>query len=216
MKPYFSEGGITLFHGDCLEVLPHVPAAQFVITDPPYNARKNYGGLTDDARPWPEWVEWLDLVLDHCRWHAPYVFSFLSQVAFRKYVRYGRHEVKWSAIWHKPLAMAACAGPFMPHWEHLALFGQFGGKQARWGGDVFSANVEVGKTRWDHPTPKPYLLMTKLLARLQAESIIDPFAGSGTTLIAAKNLHIPAVGIEIEEKHCETIAKRLSQGVLEF
>ena len=216
MKPYYEEAGITIYHGDCLEIFPQIEAAEFVVTDPPYNAKKKYGKGTNDARPWPEWCEWIDEVLDHCRWHAPYVFCFLSQTAYRRYVRLGRHEVKWSAIWHKPLAMAACAGPFMPHWEHLALFGQFGGKQARWGGDVFTANVEVGKTRWDHPTPKPYALMTKLLARLAPTSIIDPFAGSGTTLRAAKDLGIRAIGIEIEEKHCETIAIRLRQSVMNF
>lgn len=207
---------MTLYHGDCLEVFPHLGAADFVITDPPYNAKKNYGKGTDDSRPWPEWCDWIDQVLDHCRWHAPYVFSFLSQTAYRKYVRLGRHEIKWSAIWNKPLAMAACAGPFMPHWEHIAFFGKFGGAQARWGGDVLSVNVEHGKTRWDHPTPKPYALMTKLIARLDAKSVIDPFAGSGTTLRACKDLSIPVIGIEKEEKHCETIAKRMSQATMQF
>lgn len=125
MKPYFEETGITIYHGNCLELFPQMPAADFVITDPPYNARKNYGEGTDDSRPWDEWSAWIDLVLDHSRWHAPNVFMFLSQTAYRKYVRLGRHEIKWSAIWHKPLAMAMCAGPYMPHWEHIAYWGSF-------------------------------------------------------------------------------------------
>ena len=217
MKPYYSESGIEIYHGDCLEIMPQLPAVDFVITDPPYNAKKNYGGMTDDARPWPEWVGWLDLVLDNCRWNAPDVFMFLSQTSYRKYVRLGRHEIKWSAIWHKPLAMAMCVGPYMPHWEHIAYWGPFRNiKGNRWGSDVISANVEHGKTRFGHPTPKPYLLMTKLIQRVDAQTILDPFMGSGTTLRAAKDLGRKAIGIEINEEYCETAAKRLGQSVMDF
>ena len=218
MRAYFSESGIEIYLGNCLEIFPQLPSADFVITDPPYNAKKNYGSMTDDARSWDEWSAWIDLVLDHSRWHAPNVFMFLSQTAYRKYVRLGRHEVKWSAIWHKPLAMAACAGPFMPHWEHIAFWGKFesGQQSPRWGTDLFVANVEAGKTRFGHPTPKPYLLMTKLIQRVNAQTIIDPFCGSGTTLRAAKDLGRRAIGIEINEEYAETAANRLRQSVMDF
>lgn len=219
LTPYYSDGeGITIYHGDCLEILPQLPPADFVVTDPPYNAKKNYGKSTDDARPWPEWCAWIDAFLDIARANSPCVFSFLSQTAYRQYVRLGRHEIKWSLIWYKRLSMAVCAGPFMPHYEHIPYWGEFKGTLAKhkWGSDVIEANVEFGKTRFDHPTPKPYDLLKKLLWRVDGESVIDPFMGSGTTLRAAKDLGRKAIGIEIEERYCEIAAKRLGQSVFDF
>ena len=66
----------------------------------------------------------------------------------------------------------------------------------------------------DHPTPKPLKLMRRLLGRCPHVTVADPFMGSGTTLIAAKECGRCAIGIEIEERYCEIAAKRLSQGVL--
>jgi len=144
------------------------------------------------------------------------VLSFLSQTAYRQYVRCGLHEMAWTAIWVKPLSMAICAAPFMPHWEPIAYWGpkrRRHGNGEGWGSDVIEANVEFGKTRWDHPTPKPYSAMRQLLNKLEG-TVIDPFCGSGTTLAAAKDLGRCAIGIEIEEKFCEIAALRLSQEVL--
>jgi site-specific DNA-methyltransferase (adenine-specific) len=70
-------------------------------------------------------------------------------------------------------------------------------------------------SRPDHPTPKPIGLMEKLIECTQG-IVADPFAGSGSTLIAARNLARFAIGVELEEKYCEIIANRLSQGVFHF
>jgi site-specific DNA-methyltransferase (adenine-specific) len=67
-----------------------------------------------------------------------------------------------------------------------------------------------------HPTQKPVQLIEKYIRVLDCESVIDPFMGSGTTLVAAKNLGRKAIGIEVEEKYCEIAAERLRQEVLEL
>ena len=125
LTPYYQDAAATLYHGDCREILPQLaPIFEVTVTDPPYNAGKNYGEATNDRREWPEWCAWFDDVLSLCLpLSRDGVLSFLSQTAYRQYVRLGRHEMAWSAVWIKPLSMAVCAAPFMPHWEPIAYWG---------------------------------------------------------------------------------------------
>ena len=79
---------------------------------------------------------------------------------------------------------------------------------------VYDGNRSDG---WrEHPTQKPLKLMMFCIEKLTGDTILDPFMGSGTTLVAAKQLGRKAIGIETEEKYCEIAVKRLAQGVLEF
>jgi site-specific DNA-methyltransferase (adenine-specific) len=219
LTPYYEDSAVRLYHGDCREVLPSVDPVAVTVTDPPYNAGKNYGETTNDRRDWPDWCAWWDGILTAClaRSHDG-VLAFLSQTAYRHCVRNSKHEMAWSAVWVKPLSMAVCAAPFMPHWEPIAYWGdkrRRRGDGEGWGSDVITANVEFGKERWNHPTPKPLEVMLALLDKVDGP-ILDPFAGSGTTLAAAKMLGKPAIGIEISEAYCEGIALRLTNTVPRF
>jgi hypothetical protein len=73
----------------------------------------------------------------------------------------------------------------------------------------------IGGDMPDHPSPKPLKAMQWLVSRFSG-TVIDPFMGSGTTLVAAKNLGRQAIGVEVEERYCEVAARRLSQEVFDF
>jgi DNA modification methylase len=99
----------------------------------------------------------------------------------------------------------------LPHWEPIPYFGPVRKSAAVfWGSDVFTCNVEFGRARHGHPTPKPLALMRDILGRFPSTTVFcDPFAGSGTTLLAARQLGRRAIGIEISEPYVETAIRRL-------
>lgn len=120
-------------------------------------------------------------------------------------------------IWHKVGAggMGDLSLPWLPTHEEIYVLGSdFIGKRSD---AVLSVPplMSGDKRRPDHPTPKPVGLMERLVEKTSGV-VADPFAGSGSTLIAAANQGRKAVGVEIEERYCELIASRLSQGVLDF
>lgn len=196
MKPYYDDGVVVIYHGDCLELLPTV-VADVVITDPPYGL--DFRGNAWD-RSTPEW-------LVEARRVADVVMFTTAPTTMWAYPR-----PDWVLCWHRLAAMSRAPSGGFNHWTPILVYGA-----VKFAVDTLALNSDAHKSPvWiDHPTPKPLALATWLVAATSVNAIIlDPFMGSGTTLRAAKDLGRKAIGIEIEERYCEIAAKRMAQGVL--
>lgn len=210
VEPYYEDGAVTIYHGDCREVLPRLSRAEMVVTDPPYGMgfQSNYRNEThppiegDDELPLD--VIWLAITMASraayvfCRWdNLPQMPRPRSVVAWVKN--------NWS--------MGDLEHEHGRQWEAVCFYPRPGHEFVKRPPDV----VRADRTGNDlHPTEKPVEVVEKLLAANMGATVLDPFMGSGTTLVAAKNLGRKGIGIEIEERYCEIAAERLSQGVLDL
>ena len=205
MTPYYQQDGITIYHGDCREVLPSL-SADLCITDPPYNLGIEYGHGVDDDRP--DYEQWCRMWFAQI--HAPAIA--LTPGVANVAMWCGVRRPEWIIAWHKPAAMGRCPVGFN-NWEPVLFYGE--AKPNR-GADVITAVIRPDASVEGHPCPKPERWALGLVTLLSDpdETILDPFVGSGTTLVAAKRLGRKAIGIEIEEAYCEIAARRLMQGAL--
>lgn len=220
LTPYYGpHAGITIYHGDCREILPGLPKFDLLLTDPPYginlntdNSRFSRGTAGNMARCGNGIGSANGAKIANDA--EPFDPSFL--------VEHGRNQIIWG--WNNypdKLPRGACL-VWLKRYDEA--FGSFlSDAETAWmskGHGVYCrrdlSNNAIANERV-HPTQKPVTLMQWCLTFFpDAHTILDPFMGSGTTLIAAKNLGRKAVGIEIEEKYCEIAANRLSQEVFDF
>jgi site-specific DNA-methyltransferase (adenine-specific) len=219
-SPYYERNGIVIYNADCRDILPsRCSWGDVVVTDPPYNAKKKYGTGTDDDKPWNQYAEWLSDIVKLCeRAVSGPVFMFLSVNGLLEYTAWTGTRPKHVCVWDKPMSFSPRLGgsAFLPHWEPCAVFGRVHGEGSRVPdyhlSDVWHHNPSL---RNGHPCPKPESLLLQIVNAVPGD-VLDPFMGSGTTLVAAKRLGRKAVGIEIEERYCEIAAKRLAQEALPF
>lgn len=226
IKPYYSHNGIEIYHADCREVLPELPQANLLLTDPPYgiNASKGFGlsggrsfsgggrglgkRLSINVRSYDDnWdterpaIEIFDAMLqkadDAIIWCGNFFADILPQ---------SKHWIVWDKLQTMP-TFSDCELA----WTNVKR------------NSVKKVTVEwnglIGKERYRaHPTQKPEKLMRYCIKNYSKEGdlVLDPFMGSGTTLRAAKDMVRRAIGIEMEEKYCELAADRLRQEVLSF
>lgn len=200
MKPYYQDEWVTIYHGDCREILPQIDKVDLVLTDPPYK----------DADIGCEYYEWFlqiwGLLLGAGR---DYIVFFNN--ATRLYDIFQLLGKPYRVMtWHKTVSNYAW------RWEPIFIYEikpDFKFNNHIWSDSLSFIPVHHSVHKYE----KPMDLMKRLVTYVpNGKSIVDPFAGSGTTLMASKTLGHKCIGIEIEEKYCEIAAKRCSQGVFEL
>ena len=210
---------MTIYHGDCREILPHLGPVDLVLTDPPYGVTyqsnrsvgKGATPITNDGtrislRLYRQVVPLIRAghVLWFTRWDAwPDVWQILGE----------RLRLRGLLVWDKGTPGMGDLSHWGPSYELIASAGDGHIVGAR-DQSVLQGYLPVPNSQRQHPAEKPVALLRYLIQKLDAASVCDPFMGSGATLVAAKDLGRKAIGIEIEEKYCEIAAKRMSQGVL--
>ena len=261
MKPYYDHAGITIYHGDCREVLPGLAACSCVVTSPPYLDQRIYNGrsvlweqvplalascrLTDQGQflvnlglahkngivveywallretleaagwllaGWYVWDKGYGMPGDWAGRLAPaheFIFHYRRQaVAVNK-----TKKCSYAGLL-KTRTQRNADGSYHP-FSHMAPVQEF-----KIPDSVLRITPQRDGGAWnaEHPAIFPVQLPAELIRAFSqpGETILDPYAGSGTTLLASKNLNRRAIGIEIEERYCEIAAKRLSQEVLPF
>lgn len=217
-KPYYdsNEYGITIYNGDCREILPQLGKFDLLLTDPPYGIKmdkgvggggydgfgngtkrmpKKYEGGWDDVRPTKDTF---DLLIASSAisiiWGGNYFADVLPK---------STHWLVWDKLQTMPtfsdceLAWTSSVRKSVKKFT-VEQNGMCGGEQARY-----------------HPTQKPIQLMMLCIQHVQdAKTVVDPFMGSGTTLRACKDLGRKCIGIELSEKYCEIAVNRLAQHVM--
>jgi site-specific DNA-methyltransferase (adenine-specific) len=212
LKPYYEHAGITIYHGDCREIVPALEFDGLVVTDPPYGIKhptdykargrgklapcKDYIPVHDDDKPFdPTWL----LAVGQARiiWGGNWFARALPNTG------------GW-LVWDKErpddLDQATCELA----WTDCIM----GVRRYK---HMWNGMLRASKDALVHPTQKPEALIRWCLSlrwTRDYDHILDPYMGGGSTLRAAKDLGKKAIGVEIEEKYCEIVAKRLSQEVL--
>ena len=216
MDPYYRDELVTLYLGDCREV-PEWLEADVLVTDPPYGIAWPAGRLHSDRSKRDQAVQ--SIKGDEDTQVRDDVLAMWGRdrpaVVFGSWRQPRPDRVKHRLIWHKKGRYPGVSPhPFYAVEEEIYLIGSgWVGKPTP---NVFATDEprHMQPRLIGHPTPKPVPLMEALIAKCPDGVIADPFAGSGATLSAAANLGRQAVGVELEERYCEIIAKRLSQPVL--
>lgn len=218
MTPYYEADGITIFHGDCREILPQV-TADVLVTDPPYGV--DIGTSSDKRRDHKLVKGGYDSFADTRDYFESVVVPSLNaaiDLCSRAAVFTGPHihaQRKPDAIGgiYLPSAVARHTWGFKSFLPVL-FYGQ--APDLNHGSKATAIRSTEAASTDEHPSAKPLGWMRWLvsLASRPGETVLDPFMGSGTTLRACKDLGSKAIGIEISERYCEIAARRLGQGVL--
>jgi site-specific DNA-methyltransferase (adenine-specific) len=221
MKPYYEDEHVTLYHADSRELLPELPLSgvDMLCTDPPYAAAAATVTTGMGKAKWGG--NWGDMSL----------VSLLAEQALNSQVIADEHQVFWFAdhlsyaaliptffrryplvqnvVWDKDMMGVGAA--FRKQTELIIYARTTGAPNPASKSLRDLVRIKPDYASKEHPAAKPLPLMEHLLGETSWRLALDPFAGSGTTLLAAKRLGRRAVGVEIEERYCEVAARRLSR-----
>lgn len=231
-SPYYEDEAVTIYHGDCREILPLMPpkSIDLVLTDPPYEdeahtamrrtratieGRESAAGMpfapiTEDLRRL--------LVSEAIRLSGGWALVFCQAEAVGTYRNLFGEAWRRPMIWVKPDAAPQFSGD-RPSMGYESICAAWCGRgKSSWNGGGARGVFHCNATDFDHlhPAQKPSRLMNRLVGLFShsRDLILDPFMGSGTTLRAAKDLGRKAIGIEIDERWCELVVHQMAQGVL--
>lgn len=209
MKPYYQENGITIYNGDCSDVIGTLDKADLVLTDPPYGiGESNERALSRGKLAKPK-------DYGHFSWDKKPISAELFRCV--------KDSAKWACIWGGNYYQVTPSSCWLV-WDKKNGANDFADCELAWTNwpkavrmksHLWNGMIRKDREERFHPTQKPVdVIKWAIELAPESQTIIDPFMGSGTTLRAAKDLGRKAIGIEIEEKYCEIAAKRLSQEVL--
>jgi len=252
VTPYYEDSHVTIYNGDCRDVLLTLSGVSCVVTSPPYNQLSGIAGgvasgLWGDRAGGLGFVErWADCGYADDLPEGEYqalqneTFSAIRGACSDDASLFYNHQVRWrdgsmlhpvnwfhpvgwalrqEIIWDRGGGMMFNARMFCRFDERILWF--IAGKTWQWNQEMVGLGT-IWRIPKEQNKPHPVAFPTEIPARCIAATttaggiVLDPFMGSGTTLVAAKNLGRKAVGIEIEERYCEIAAQRCSQGVLDL
>lgn len=228
--PYYVDGQSTIYHGDALEVLPTLPAGSVscVVTDPPYViGAVSAGSLASKAGGWADmmnsalwFAEWYRLALATLKRSGSF-WTFLNWRSLPVVLRAAQavdQAVTSMLVWDKAWIGPGGTQGLRPSYELVALMARPDfAIPDRGVADIWRFPVSAYKEH-GHPAEKPVPLVRRIIEVSAVPSgglILDPFMGSGTAAVAARDQGRDFVGIEAEERWCELAARRLAQGVLD-
>jgi hypothetical protein len=213
-SPYYQDDLVTLYHGDCHEITGWLEA-DVLVTDPPYGYSHRSGGGPRGNASWRN-TEIANDADTGARDYALGLWGARPALVFGSWKRPRPAVTRAVLIWDKGghAGMGDLSIPWKPNFEEVYVLGSgFAGARDSGvlSGHHVAANEAAGRT---HPHEKPISLMATLISKCPPGAIADPFAGSGTTLAAAKFEGRQAIGVELDERYCEIAAKRLAQDTL--
>jgi len=193
MSEIVTIGDATLYHGDCLDILPTLGRVDAVITDPPY-------GVEFRNEAWDKEVPPIAIALPSMFGRVAIIMGTTAAWQFP--------QPKWVACWARPASSSRSKVGGFSHWSPILLYGDI-----KMSVDFRSWHAIANAYKHDigHPSPKPECVMRWLVTDIakSGETVLDPFMGSGTTGVACANLGRKFIGIEIEERYFQIACERI-------